>query len=146
MLVGNLYRPLDSSHFLPEDFNDKFESMLPKVCCEDKEALLLGDFNCDYGSQNNNRPLKQIISSYCFCQQVDSPTRLSQGSESMIDLVLSNMPQNICKTSVLQTFLSDHEMIGTIRKVNSLKLKSRTITCRNYKNYNKEKLQQDLLN
>ena len=37
-------------------------------------------------------------------------------------------------------------MIGTIRKMNSLKVKPRTITCRNYKNYNKEKLQQDLLN
>ena len=146
VLVGNLYRPPDSSKYLPDDFNDKFDSMLAKVCCEDKETLLLGDFNCDYGKQNNNRPLKNIISSYGFCQQVDSPTRLSEGSESLIDLVLSNTPQNICKTAVLQSCLSDHEMIGTVRKLNSLKIKSRTITCRNYKNYNKEKLQQDLLN
>ena len=48
MLVGNFYRPPDSSSYLPGDYNDKFCSMLAKVCCEDKEALMLGDFNCDY--------------------------------------------------------------------------------------------------
>ena len=58
VLVGNFYRPPDSSNYLPADFNDNFESMLAKVCYEDKEALLLGDFNCDYGNQNSNRPLK----------------------------------------------------------------------------------------
>ena len=105
VLVGNLYRPPDSSNYLPDDFNDKFDSMLAKVCCEDKETLLLGDFNCDYGKQKNNRPLKQMISSYGFCQQVDSPTRLAKGSQSLIDLVLSNMPQNICKTTVLHTVI-----------------------------------------
>ena len=55
----------------------------------------------------------------------------------MIDLVLSNMPQNVCKTTALQSCLSDHEMISTIRKINSVKVKPRTIICRNYKNYNK---------
>ena len=120
VMVGNLYRPPDSYNYLPYAFNDKFDSMLAKVCCKDKEILILGDFNCDYYEQNSNRPLKHIISSYGFCQQVDSPTRLSEESESLIDLVLSNMPQNICKTGILQCCLSDHELIGTIRKMNNL--------------------------
>ena len=62
LLVGHVYRPPDISDYLPVDFNEKFETMLEKVCCEEKEALLLGDFNCDYLKEQNNRPLKSIIS------------------------------------------------------------------------------------
>ena len=144
ILVGNLYRPPDSSDYLPEDFNDRFETMLSNVCCEDKETLLLGDFNCDYSKANKNQPLKSIIASFGLHQQVTTPTRIDETSQSMIDLVLTNMPHNICKTVVLESCLSDHHLIGAVRKLNSLRFSPRLITCRNYKNYEKESLNEDL--
>ena len=144
ILVGNLYRPPDSSDYLPEDFNDRFETMLSNVCCENKEALLLGDFNCDYSKANKNRPLKSTIASFGFHQQVTTPTRIDESSESMIDLVLTNMPHNISQTVVLESCLSDHHLIGAVRKLNNLRFSPRLITCRNYKNYEKESLNKDL--
>ena len=48
ILLGNIYRPPDTSLYLPRDFNDKFETMLEKINAEEKETLLLGDMNCDF--------------------------------------------------------------------------------------------------
>ena len=98
LLMGHVYRPPDTSVYLPEDFNEKFETILEKVCCEGIEALLLGDFNCDYIKEQNNRPLKLIISRFAFFQMVMAPTRITEETASLIDLVLTNMPHNIKKT------------------------------------------------
>ena len=61
-----------------------------------------------------------------------------------IDLVLTNMPHNITKTIAFESGCSDHCMIGTVRKLNSLRFKIRVISCRNYKNYNSAKFNSDL--
>ena len=144
ILVGNLYRPPDNSDYLPEDFNNRFEKMLYNVNSEDKETLLLGDFNCDYSKAHKNQSLKSTMASFGLHQQVTTPTRIDETSQSMIDLVLTNMPHNICKTVVLESCLSDHHLVGTVRKLNSLRFSPRLITCRNYKNYEKENLNKDL--
>ena len=120
LLMGHVYRPPDTSDYLPEDFNEKFETMLEKVCCEEKEALLLGDFNCDHKKERNNRPLKSIISRSGFSQMLTSPTRITEGTASLIDLVLTNMPHNTTKTIAFESGCSDNCMIGTVRKLNSL--------------------------
>ena len=36
LIVGQVYRPPDSSYYLPENFNGTIETMLEKVCCEEK--------------------------------------------------------------------------------------------------------------
>ena len=144
LLVGQVYRPPNTSDYLPEDFNEKFETMLEKVCCEEKEALLLGDLNCDYKKEQNNRPLKSIASRSGFSQMVTSPTRITEETASLIDLVLTNMPQNITKAIDCDSGCSDHCMIGTVRKLNSLRFNPRVLSCRNYKNYNSAQFNNDL--
>ena len=54
------------------------------------------------------------------------------------------MPHNITKTIVFESGISYHCMIGTVRKLNSLLLKSRVISCRNYKHYNGAQVCNDL--
>ena len=97
---------------------------------------MLGDFNCDYKEEHNNRPLKSIISRSGFSQMVTSPTRITEETASIIDFVLTNMPQNITKTVACDSGCSEHCMIGTVRKLNSLRFKPLALSCRNYKNYN----------
>ena len=144
ILVENLYRPPDNSDYLPEDFNNRSKKMLYNVNREDKETFLLGDFNCDYSKAHKNQSLKSTMASLGLHQQVTTPTRIDETSQSMIDLVLTNMPHNICKTVVLESCLSDHHLVGTVRKLNSLRFSPPLITCRNYKNYEKENLNKDL--
>ena len=89
-------------------------------------------------------PLKSIISRSGVSQMVTSPTRITEETASLIDLVLTNMPHNIKDTSAFESGCSDHCMIGTVRKLNSLRFKPRVISCRNYKNYNSAKFNSDL--
>ena len=84
LLVGQVYRPPNTSDYLPEDLNEKFKTMLENLCCEENEALLLGDFNCDYKKEHSNGPLKSIISRSGFSQMVTSPTRITEETESLI--------------------------------------------------------------
>ena len=65
-------------------------------------------------------------------------------SESLIDLVLANMPHNICKTAVSESCLGDHHLVVAVSKLNSLRLSPHLIKCRNYKNYDIESLNKDL--
>ena len=65
-------------------------------------------------------------------------------SSSLIDLVFTNCPINITHTSVIISAQSDHNMIGTVRKINHLKHSSRTIKYRNYVKYDHQKLHNDV--
>ena len=84
--LGNIYRPPSTSLFLQEDFNDKLETMLERVNCEEKEALLLGDMNCDFLSKVSNNPLKHVLSSQGFVQKVKGSTRITKDSSSRLTL------------------------------------------------------------
>ena len=86
--------------------------------------------------ERNNRLLKSIISRSGFSKMVTCPTRIIKETTSLIDLILTNMPHNITKTIVLESGISDHCTIGTVRKLNSLRFKPRVISCRNYKHFN----------
>ena len=146
ILLGNIYRPPDTSLFLPRDFDEKFETMLEKIDGEEKETLLLGDMNCDFLKKASNNLLKHVLSSQGFVQNVKNPTRVTKDSKTLIDVILSNRPQNLPETIVIESGLSDHHMVGTVRKLNSLKFQPRLITCRNFKHYDKEKFAGDLKN
>ena len=89
LLLGHVYRPPDTPNYLPVEIHEKFETMLEEVCCEEKEAVLLGDFNYDYLKEQNNRPLKSITSRSGFSQMVNSLTRITKETASQIDLVSS---------------------------------------------------------
>ena len=146
ILLGNIYRLPNTSLYLPGDFDDKLDIMLERINCEEKDTLLLGDLNCDILTNVSNNPLKHVPSSQGFVQNVKDPTRITKDSKSPIDIILSNCPQNLPKTIVVESGLSDHHMVGTVRKINSLKLQPRLITCRNFKHYDKEKFIGDLKN
>ena len=47
---------------------------------------------------------------------------------------------NIPSTKEFSMSLSDHEMIACTRKINTVKYKGKTIKCRNYKDYQSEKI------
>ena len=63
-LIGVIYRPLDSSKHLAENFNDTFESMISAVVSEDKECILTGDINCNYLESSDHKELKATLSSF----------------------------------------------------------------------------------
>ena len=64
-LVCCIYRPPDSSKFLPKDFEKKLSNILSKISNLSRECIILGDVNVNFLS-NNNKEFKQTFLLYGF--------------------------------------------------------------------------------
>ena len=61
--------------------------------------------------------------------------RITQESKTLIDVIYTNLPQNFYCIKVIPAGLSDHDMIGCVRKLHNHKYQPRKITRRNFANY-----------
>lgn len=113
---------------------------------EQREVVMMGDFNIDYNKKGVDGEFKSIIALNGLKQLVKSATRITRESSTLIDLILSNRPRFLPHVNVVSTSLSDHDMICCIRKINAQKYPYRTIKCRNYANYNPTNLVNDVKN
>ena len=144
-LVGCIYRPPDGSRYLPRDFDKIFEQILIAVNSLSIETIILGDLNVNYLKQHSGKELKNMIALNGFKQLIKGPTRITAESSTLIDVILSNNESSIAKTDVAALSLSDHDIIGCVRKLNHQQFSPRTITCRNYTNYNPNSMCEELL-
>ena len=143
-LVGSLYRPPDGSEYLDKCFNKLFEEMLVKISDLSFEVIILWDLNVNHLISSKEKELKDMIRLEGFEPLVKSPTRVTQDSSTLIDVILTKNEQAIASTDVAPLNMSDHVLIGCVRKVNHQKYKYRAITCCNYSNYDPEVINDEL--
>lgn len=86
-------------------------------CNFKKEVILVGDFDANWKDQTNRKRLKSLTNSFDLIQLIKEPTRITNSSETCIDLVFSNKHERIQKTFNIVTGLSDHNMILFSRKL-----------------------------
>ena len=110
-VVGSIYRPLDSSHYLPTNFEDLLANALYKVNEAFREVILMGDVNANNLDKNNCKELKCVLSSNGFKQLIKSPTRLTQDTSTLIDVILATREENIAKTITAPLSLSVHDLM-----------------------------------
>jgi hypothetical protein len=79
-----------------------------------------------------------------YQQLIDSPTRITKDTSTLIDVILTNVKRNVASVITAPLSLSDHDLIGCVRKLNNQNIKARTIKCRNYLRYNPDNLIRDL--
>ncbi len=70
---------------------------------ENKEIIILGDFNADYLKPNDNKEIKGIFQLFGFKQLIKTATRITKESSTLIDLIATNNPQSISKSNVFAT-------------------------------------------
>ena len=73
-----------------------------------------------------------------------NPLAFTQTTDTLIDIIASNNPSKISKLIVEPLPLGDHELIGCIRKCNHVNCESKRTRFHDYKNYNHEKLNEDV--
>ena len=145
VLIGCFYRPPVGSNYLPHNYNALFNDHVEQIVEKGrKEIIMLGDFNINYRDKNCDKEFKSIVNTLGFSQLVDKATRITHTSSTLIDLILSNRPENISTISVFTTSFSDHDMVGCVRKLNNIKYPMRSIKCRDYSKYNHENLSNDV--
>ena len=143
--VVTWYRPPNS----PVEIFDKFKILIRNLEAEDKEYQIVGDLNCnllDVQNNANSRRLMDIMDVYQLKQIITEPTRITNYSQSLIDVFITNNPYKVNTSGVIRIGISDHYMIYVSTKVSIGKSLPKIVETRSFKNYNKVAFKSDLLN
>ena len=137
-----MYRPPNSK----VEFNDKFENFIDYVMREEKEIILMGDFNKDLFNEEIGTEWINFTTSLGLGQLISIPTRVTETSSTVIDHIYTNREENILRVHVGKFSLSDHYAIFGNRKSNSLlrNKKHHTITYRSYRHFDENIFIKDL--
>lgn len=105
-LLGLFYRPPNSS----VDFWFSLENILENAVDHNLDLIILGDFNYDIIKNSNarNSHLQRIMTRFNLQHLITEPTRITNTTETCIDLIMTNHNSIINNTSVLPPFISDH--------------------------------------
>ena len=147
--VGIMYRPPSQTNFL-EILNMTFE----KVDVDKKEIYILGDFNINMYHNNryivrddntiSSKFLSHDIKNYHqFCtmhglkQLIQSPTRVTCSTSTLIDHILTSAPSRVSQKGVINVGVSDHQLIFCTRKISRIKTGGdhKYLNFRSLKNY-----------
>ena len=72
------------------EWTDRFEGFIVYVSSENKEIIIMGDFNKDLSFKNFNRKWSDFTTSLGLRKLVTQPTRVTDTSSTLIDLHSSN--------------------------------------------------------
>ena len=108
-----------------------------------EKILILGDFNLGIEEQH----MKAFCDNYNLTSLIKQPTCYKNPSNpTCVDLILSNTPRSFQSTCVIQTGVSDFQlMILNVMKKSFRKLHPQLINCRSYKNFSEEAFRECLL-
>ena len=113
-LVGCIYRP-------PQDvlFFESFRELMTNVWLKRRNIVLIGDFNCDLMANSgvNGRRLKNIMQSFNLKNVINAPTRVTDHSESSLDLIITSQPSKVIKSSSIDLGISDHHLVYAVLKL-----------------------------
>ena len=86
----------------------------------------------------------QICSTLGLKQLIKQPTRITCHTSTLIDHIITNSEEKVAKGGVINTLLSDHQLIRKIKRVKTNNHKQ--ISFRSLKNYSMENFEQELKN
>ena len=106
--------------YRPPNEKDTFFDYLKEVLkiCNGKEVLLMGDFNLNWIDKTRRKKLKIItvhLTQFHLSQMIKNPTRLTQSSKTLLDLIFTNKVDRINKTYNFVTGISDHNLILVLK-------------------------------
>ena len=136
-LIGATYRP-DYSDLL-EGQTSPLENHLQCAFQQSSNIMMIGDFNVDYLDHLQRQKLNDILEPYNMRQLIQAPTRVTNKSSTLIDhiWVSENCYIGEAKTT---NGISDHH--GTYVELKApLESTDKKLKLRNYKNYDKSKLE-----
>ena len=141
LILCTVYRPPNTSMACIEALTCNFVELLHLGY----DIIILGDLNCDL---TNDTTPSRIISDFCdtlnLVQLVNEPTRITEFTQTVIDLVMTTNTNLIDSCSVLTSSISDHSLIEVVMKLRKPRIKPTYITTRSYSSYDKKSFLQDL--
>lgn len=141
--IGVVYRPpsQDSAFFLSE-FEDTLSLILPRA----QNIICSGDFNFNmYNFSNLNvQSLYAVLDEFGLKQIVDSPTRITNITSTLLDLIMVLNEDTVLEKGVVDYDLSDHQLVYCVIEMCGRNTEPRMVTYRDYKNFNYTSFEEDL--
>ena len=142
-VLGNIYRPprSDAAYF------EKMLDLVAQAVNISDNVIVLGDMNIDYKSGDHalSNPLKQMETHFQMKQLVETPTGATTNSSSLIDVILTTVPDIHVKIEVLPIALSDHfPVITSLRSEQKPQHDHKTVRFRDYKHFKVDDFLTDL--
>ena len=110
-----------------------------------KDVFLLGDLNCN---MLKDIPESRALREFCTClnlsQLITSPTRVTERSSPLIDVIMTSNSSLIIENGTLDAHLSDHYLVFSVLNLKIPKPAPVYITARNYKNCDSNSFLKDL--
>ena len=128
LLVCNVYRPPNAN----AEWMDDVEAMIENALTVRMTVVVLGDFNCDMLRPNfSGRRLQMMMAEYGLTQLIDGPTRVTENSSAMLDLLFSTDIRIFEYVGCDELSLSDHDLVfGRLRrKVRKIQHNYRDVRC-----------------
>ena len=89
----------------------------------------------------------QICSTLGLKQLIKHPTRITCHTSTLIDHIITNCEEKVTQSGVIDTWLSDHQLIFCTRKMKRVKTSNhKQISFRSLKNYSMENFERELKN
>ena len=106
LIVGVIYRPPDSIFYT---FRGKLENLLHKLNKSNKDCIILGDFNLDISKNDAAKhDFINTMHSSSFFPTINTFTRVTQTSSSIIDNFITNIRNTMLVTGVVRSDITDH--------------------------------------
>ena len=138
IIICTTYRPPDTP---VSCFNTDLTPSLITASLLDKMIYILGDLNCNLlnSSCPDSRALTNFCLTYNLSQMVTSPTRVTNLTETLIDVILVSNAKQVLKTEVLQSSISDHDLVYALLRLKQQRPKPTYINIRSFKHYDLNK-------
>ncbi len=128
VIICCLYRHPKASY---ESF-DYIQNILRSMClC--KKTYLLGDLNDDYACANSK--LRNIVTTSRLSQIVETPTRVTTNSTTLLDIIITNTPNTVIASEVTPCPIADHDLIFVTINLHKPKREPLVVTKRQLCNY-----------
>ena len=145
LLVSTWYRPPDSNIV----FLQYFEEFLRKMDDENKEITIAGDFNCDLLKKDcvsrSIKKMKDLIDIYQLQQHIDKPSRITNSSQTLLDIILTKIEDTkMIDSGVIELGISDHSLVYICRKISIPKGNHKLVETRQFRYLNSTEFQSNL--
>ena len=113
-LICNTYRPPNT----PTSCFESLTKSLTDALLLDLVIIVLGDLNCNLLTSNSKANLlRDIISTFNLNQLIEKPTRVTETTKSLIDVIMSTNKNIVSHTDVLASSISDHHLVYLVLKL-----------------------------
>ena len=135
-LICTAYRPPNTPLSC---FESEFSDVLTSAMSLNIPLYIVGDlsFNLLNINDTGSKTLLDLCNTFNLTQLIESPTRIGESSESLIDVMLTPNKNLISKASVLANSISDHDLIVASLNLKKPRPMCTYISIRSFKNFKK---------